>query len=209
MTKKTIKKWFIGAIVVFGLAAAAGVLISTLDRSPHRLVYSTYKDLVPLLLGIAAVWLGYCVQRRSAYQQQLRSMWSSLVEAVYCALQYCQIQNPTEEQHRAVLIKLSVAIDEVRGVFRNLPDPTTPRGFYPFEPIKDIYRLLTDLGSGQCPAGRDATTCYAQIFALWKDVRDEILKEFDREIPTFPHSHWADLAKARVYDAHGIRKQAT
>jgi hypothetical protein len=209
MTKKTIRNRFIAAIIGLAVLAGVGILISALDCSADRRVYSTFKDLLPLFLGIAAVWLGYCAQRRNAYQQQLRSLWSSLVEGVHCALQYCELQSPTEEEYRAVLTKLSVAIDEVRGVFRNLPDPSADRGLYPFEPVKNIYLLVEDLGFGQQCGGCASQKCYKQIFALWKDVREEILKEFDREVPTFPHSHWADLEKSRVYDQHGIPKQAT
>lgn len=209
MTKRTIRNWFIGAIAVFAILVLVGILISIFDCSENRVVFSTFKDLLPLFIGIAAVWLGYCVQRRNAYQQQLRSLWSNLVMAAHCALQYCQLETPSEEQYRTVLTKLSVAIDEVRGVFCNLPDTNTKSGLYPFEPIKNIYILVEGLGFGPSLQQCDAQTCYKKVFALWKDVREEILKEFDREVPTFPHSHWADLSKAQVYDEHKIPKKAT
>ncbi|MDD5450377.1 MAG: hypothetical protein PHT49_00545 [Desulfovibrionales bacterium] len=209
MTKKSIRRWFIGAIAVFTILAIVGILISIFDCTEERIVFSTFKDLLPIFIGITAVWLGYCAQRRHAYQQQLRSLWSSLVEAAHCALQYCQFEITTEAQYRTVLIKLSVAIDEVRGVFCNLPDANIKSGLYPFEPIKNIYLLVEDLGFGPSIQRCEAQTCHKKVFALWKDVRDEILKEFDREVPTFPHSHWVDLSKARVYDEHKIPKQAT
>ncbi|MGB2865094.1 MAG: hypothetical protein WBC05_17330 [Sedimentisphaerales bacterium] len=97
MTKKTIKKWFIVAIIAFVvLLIIIGILISIFDCSKDRIVFSTFKDLLPLFLGIAAVWLGYCVQQRNAYQQQLRSLWSKLVEAVHYAIQYSCLDNPTQ-----------------------------------------------------------------------------------------------------------------
>ena len=120
MTKKTIRKWFIGAIIAFILLLIVGIVISIFDCSRDRIVFSTFKDLLPLFLGIAAVWLGYCVQRRNAYQQQLRSLWSKLIEAVHYAIQYSCLDSPTQEQYSTVLAKLSIAIDEVRGVFCNL-----------------------------------------------------------------------------------------
>jgi cadmium resistance protein CadD (predicted permease) len=115
MTKKTIRKWFIGAIIAFILLLIVGIVISIFDCSRDRIVFSTFKDLLPLFLGIAAVWLGYCVQRRNAYQQQLRSLWSKLIEAVHYAIQYSCLDSPTQEQYSTVLAKLSIAIDEVRG----------------------------------------------------------------------------------------------
>lgn len=127
MTKKTIRMWFIGAIIAFVVLLITGILISIFDCSTNRVVFSTFKDLLPLFLGITAVWLGYCIQRRNAYQQQLRSLWSKLVEAVHCAIQYSCVGTPNEEQYRTVLAKLSVAIDEVRGVFCNIRETDTAR----------------------------------------------------------------------------------
>jgi hypothetical protein len=144
---------------------------SIFDGSKDQIVFSTFKGLMPLFLGIAAVWLGYCVQRRNAYQQQLRSLWSKLVEAVHYAIQYTCLNNPTQEQYRTALTKLSIAIDEVRGVFCNLRETDTNIGLYPFEPIKDIYSLIEDLGFGDSYKSCDSKKCYNQIFALWKDVR--------------------------------------
>jgi hypothetical protein len=209
MTKRTIRNRFIGAIIAFVILLIAGILISIFDCSKERIVFSTFKDLLPLFLGIAAIWLGYCVQRRNAYQQQLRSLWSKLVEAVNYAIQYSCLENPTYEQYITVLTKLSIAIDEVRGVFCNLRETNTDRGLYPFEPIKDMYGLIEDIGFGTNYKSSESKKCHDQIFALWKDVRKEILKEFDREIPTFSHSHWEDLPKSKVYDQHEIPKKPT
>lgn len=203
MTKKTIRKWFIVAIIAFASLLFIGIILGIVDHTENRIVFSTFKDLLPLFLGIAAVWLSYCVQQRNAYQQQLISLWSKLVEAIHYALQYPRLENPNVDQYSITLLKLSIAIDEVRGVFCNLEN-NTPDGLYPFEPLKDIYSLVKDLGFGPNYKVDDSPKCHKQVFALWKDVREEILKEFDREVPTFPHSHWLDLSKDRVYNEHQI-----
>jgi len=209
VTKKSIKKAFATAILAFGGLIVVGVLISALDSTKERVVFGTFKDLTPLFLGIAAAWLGYCVQRRHSYKQQLRTLWSKLVEAVQQALQYTHLSKPTEDQFSSVLTNLSIAIDEVRGVFKNLSETDGYGGLYPFEPIKDIFGLIEELGYGADFNPSNAATCRKKIFELWKDVRKEILKEFDREAPTFSHSHWADVDKGRVYDKHGIPKRPT
>lgn len=209
MTKRSIFLAFVTVIAVFGLLLTAGVLLSVFDRTPNRVIFSTFKDLLPLFLGIAAAWLAYCVQRRSAYQQQLRVLWSKLIESVVMATEYTFISSPSEPQYREVLRKLSIAIEEVRGVFCNLEVAGKTRGLYPFEPLKDIYRTITDLGSGGDFKVQKAECARRHIDVLWKDVRRELLKEFDREEPTFPHSHWAELEKGRIYDEHGIEKKPT
>ena len=210
MTKRTIRNQFIGAIVTFCCLIAVGIGVSVIDHSNNRVIFSTFKDLLPLVIGIAAAWLGFCVQRRSAYQQQLRALWSKLVEAVQSAIQYTTLNTPTQQDHNASLLKLSVAIDEVRGVFCNIDESKREkRGYYPFEPIKDIYGLIENLGYGDSFKANEVEISRKQIFALWSDARSEILKEFDREEPTFPHSHWKDIAKGRVYETHDIPKKIT
>lgn len=207
MTKKAIKRAFIIAVSAFGVMLVAGITISILDDSSKRIAFTTFKDLIPLALGGVAAWLGYCVQRRSAYQQQLRTLWSRLVEAVHKAVQYTSLTSPNQEQLSEVLTRLSIAIDEVRGVFCNLDERSDDGGLYPFEPLKDILGLVRDLGAGDKFLADEARECQRRVFALWADVRRELLKEFDRDEPTFSHSHWADLEKARVYDLHEIPKR--
>lgn len=206
MTKRSIKRAFLWVIAGFVALLVLGLTLSFSDRTEKRVIFTTFKDLLPIFLGIAAAWLAFCVQRRSAYQQQLRLLWSKLVEAVMLSIQYTRLTSPTEQQHRDVLMRLSLVIEEVRGVFCNLGESGTTRGLYPFEPLKDIHGLVEELGSGAQFNGTDAARVQSHIKALWSDVRREILKEFDREEPTFPHSHWADLKKGRVYDEQGIEK---
>lgn len=208
MTRKTIHFWFIAAVIYFAVLIIIGVIISIADQANNRVLYSTFKDLIPLLISMPAVWLGYCVQRRSAYLQQLRSLWSRLIDAVHSSLQYTYLREPKQSDHLSVLLKLSSTIDEVRGLFCNLEETGGEGGFYPFEPLKDIHGLLEDLGYEKSfPAKKDIAR--EKAWALWKDVRQELLKEFDREEPTFSHSHWLDLAKSRVYEENNISKTVT
>jgi len=206
MTKKTIRRAFLGTILGLALLVAAGIAVSIFDTTEKRLVFSTFKDLLPLTLAIAAAWIGYCVQRRTAYQQQLRVLWSNLVCAVQHAAAYTQMTRPTQPEYRAVLVRLSIAIDEFRGVFCNLGEDTERPGYYPFEPIKDIHRLVSELGYEENFKAPQADAACRKIQALWKDVRAVILKEFDREEPSWPHSHWTDEQKGAVYDENDITK---
>jgi len=209
MTKKTIHGWFIAAIIYFALLIIFGITLSALDQSDKRILFSTFKDLTPLLISIPAAWLGYCVQRRSAYLQQLRSLWSKLIDAVQSSIQHTHIKQPSQAEHSDILVKLSSAIDEVRSLFCNLGETDKDVGLYPFEPLKDIYGLIEKLSYGKDFSSDKGNEVRKKVFALWKDVRQEFLKEFDREEPTFPHSHWADLEKCRVYEEHDIPKTPT
>lgn len=179
------------------------------DTTNDSLIYSTYKDMIPFIIAIPAAWLGYCLQRRSSYLQQLRILWSTLIKAVQKANQYTYIECPTRDQYSETLCCLSAAIEEIRGVFINLVEKNRNISLYPFEPVKDIYGLIDDLGCDKKLTEAEKKDARNKIFALWRDVREELLKEFDREIPTFPHTHWAQPEKSKVYETHGIEKKPT
>ncbi|HTU24706.1 MAG TPA: hypothetical protein VMF30_04885 [Pirellulales bacterium] len=207
MTKRTVRRWFRAAVLLFVAMIAAGIGLSAADRSEHRVVYGTFKDLIPLMIAIPAAWLGFCVQRRSAYLQQLRSLWSKLIDAVQSATSYTYLEKPSQQDRADALLKMSIAIDEIRGVFCNIGETGREDGLYPFEPLKDIYCEIAELAPAEPFDSGHAIRTRKRIFALWKEVRRELLREFDREEPTFSHSHWADASKSDVYDGNAIPKR--
>ncbi|EGY24881.1 hypothetical protein DA2_2922 [Desulfovibrio sp. A2] len=106
------------------------------------------------------------------------------------SIQYTHKKSPTQDEYGEVLTSISSAIEEVRGVFSNIGENDKNIGLYPFEPIKRIYNTISGLGYGvgyEFDAARDARNL---IMDLWKIARTEILKEFDREIPTWPVDYW-------------------
>lgn len=209
MTKRNIERCFRVAVGLYILALLAGVALRIYDKTMNTVIYSTFKDMIPLIIAMPAAWLAYCVQRRFSYLQQLRTLWSCLVEAVGCATHHTYLDAPTPDQHLDALRKLSVSIDEVRGVFTNLEEQKDKIGLYPFEPIKNIYFLLQELRPDKVHSVKDREQIRDKMFVLWREARQELLKEFDREVPSFSHSHWLDPEKSRVYKQHGIEKKVT
>lgn len=209
MTKRQLIFWFSMASIVYVIAVVAGVLIRIYDTTTSLVIYSTYKDMIPFIIAIPAAWLGYCLQRRSSYLQQLRILWSTLVKAVQKANQYTYIKSPSREQYSETLCCLSAAIEETRGVFMNIGEKDNKIGLYPFEPIKDIFGLISDLDCDKQLTEVERKETRNKIYVLWADMRRELLKEFDREVPTFSHTHWDQPDKAKIYDAHDIEKRPT
>ncbi|MCF6208526.1 MAG: hypothetical protein L3J61_03975, partial [Ghiorsea sp.] len=119
MTKKSLQKNFIWAVLLYFLLIAIAIGIRACTDS-DSLIYDTFKDLIPLFIATPAIWLGYCLQRRSSYLQQLRGLWLQLVDAVQVCMIYTQIENPKEHQYLEALKKMGASIDGVRGVFENL-----------------------------------------------------------------------------------------
>ena len=63
------------------------------------------------------------------------------------AIQYTHMDHePSKKEFAAVQQALSTAIDELRGVFKNIPARGTRTGLYPYENLKDIRDVVDWLG---------------------------------------------------------------
>jgi hypothetical protein len=188
MTRKRLQRCFTIAIGCYALAIILGVGLKVAFPTKDDPVYSTYKDLVPFLIAIPAAWLGLCIQQRNSYMQQLRKLWSDLVSSVQEGIQYTFLPNPTGDQYAKTLSRLSCAIEEVRGVFENMPGGRPEIGLYPFEGLKTIRREVMNLGCNGPLAQERAAAARRAIVGQWKELRSKLLREFDRDSPTWPQS---------------------
>lgn len=206
MTKRKLFISFTISSAVYFAAVILGITIRIFDCSDGAIIYETYKDMIPFIIAIPAAWLGYSLQRRASYLQQLRILWSKLIDAIQTAHQYTYIESPTFDQYSDTLRTISIAIDEVRGVFMNLGEKPDHVGLYPYEPIKDIHVMISKLGYNKAIPEKERNETKDKIFKLWGDMRRDLLREFDRAEPTFPHSHWVQLEKRELYESHDIER---
>jgi len=185
-------RWILGSVIaVYGFALALGIFLRRpFDAAPSG-YYSAYKDLMPLVIAIPAAYLAFAFQRRGSYLQALRTVWEHMVGGIAGALTYTETESPSREQQLQVLGRLSVVIEEVRGVFKNVPVPGTPDGWYPFEPVKQIYQEIRDLGFGEQATSTARATARDRIYRMWKANRFHLLAEFDRDEPTHHHAQYA------------------
>ncbi len=188
MTRKRLQRCFAIAISCYALAILLGIGLKVVFPARDHPVYSTYKDLVPFLIAIPAAWLGLCIQQRNSYMQQLRKLWSDMVSSVQEGIQYTFLANPTSDQYAKVLSRLSCAIEEVRGVFENLPRGQSGIGLYPFEGLKVIRQEVMNLGYNGPTAQDRAAAARRAIIRQWNELRSKLLREFDRDLPTWPQS---------------------
>lgn len=184
-------------ILIFVIGAyAIAIVFAALLRLPFSkepsAYYNAYKDAIPLVIAIPAAYLAFAFQRRSSYLQALRSVWGHMVGAIAATLTYIELKSPTETQHAEVLTKLSIAIEEVRGVFKNVPVVGRPDGWYPFEPIKQIHQEIRQLGTGPSQSDVARIAAKKRIYDMWKASRTQLLAEFDRESPTYHHAEYAN-----------------
>ncbi len=184
MTKKQLRKAVILVIASYaGLGVFAFALRVFLPEG-NRL-FDGYQVTVPFIFAIPAALLGYAFQQRGSYLGSLRALWSQLVRSVNGAIQYTFDDSPNMRQQADALMQLSVAIDEVRGVYMNVGESGGNVGLYPYEPMKSIYSVIHNLGYGQLdPATRKQAR--ENIVRHWQSIRTAFLSEFDRAEPTTP-----------------------
>ena len=183
MTRKHLKRTIYTVIGFYTIVLLCGVAIYYSDTTGNKIHYQVFKDLTPFTIAIPAAYLGFCFQRRSSFLQALRLLWTNLITSVNSAIQYTQLNEPTDKQFGDTLALLSKSIDEVRGVYKNLRETDSSIGHYPFEGLKDIHETIAKLGYGFIDKEK-AIEARQYIKHNWKDLRKSFLSEFDRSEPT-------------------------
>jgi hypothetical protein len=198
MTRNRLSRITKAVAGIYAGAILLGVLLRLAFPAPTGLIYQTYRDLIPLIIALPAAFLAQAFQRRSSYVQGLRAVWSNLVNAVAAALTFTQLPSPSQEQYADVLRRLSAAIEEVRGFYANVPAATPSSGWYPFEPVKQIYEVIRELGFGDAATSEQRDEAQELIYAMWKRARERFLAELEVEIPTHHHAAYAPDIRTRT-----------
>lgn len=190
MTAKSLRDILLLTIGIYAATIALGLLLRAWPAAGAATAYATYKDLIPLIIAIPAAYLAFCFQRRNSYMQALRSLWDGTIKAVAAARTYTDTPRPPEQDYVGTLEALSVVIDQYRGVFRNLPTRQGHGGWFPFEPIRQIYWEIRDLGYGEPVTEEMRQRARDRIEEMWKRSREQLLAEFDRDVPTSHHAEY-------------------
>jgi hypothetical protein len=171
-------------MIIYGIAILVGFLLSTYKPD----LYEMYKDLALLIIATPAAYLAYSFQKRTEFVKTLRDLWLHMIEAVQMSVEYTYNPNPSSELGK-ILTKLSLSIDEVRGVFKNVDEEDGKGGLYPFESLKIIRKEMVKLGSKTASSDEQAhTQAREKILKEWRELRSKFLLELDRDFPTYPNS---------------------
>ena len=173
------------SLIVFAL-----IYIATQQYLPKSHWPSTLGNLIPLAVAVPAVFLAAAFARRNSYLQALRDFWGRLVPTAQAVIQYTYITSPTQQDFANVQVSLSTAIDDLRGVFANLPRPDDPIGLYPYENLKDIKHVIDWLGYGNGFRAEEVPEARRCIIKLWRAMHNAMLSEFDRDVPEVPLSKY-------------------
>ncbi|TFG00271.1 MAG: hypothetical protein EU541_02735 [Promethearchaeota archaeon] len=172
MKKKDLRRLLFFVVLVYSIAIIVSIVI--FFAIPD--LTDEFLSLIPFIVAIPAALLTRGFQKRASYISSLRGIWPKLAETGRKAIEYAEIENPTEDQYREIVLAISVSIDHLRMLFKNVG------GYYPVESLKSIYEefdKIRDIKKFKNPElARD------KISTLWHQARDAILEEFDRVIPT-------------------------
>jgi hypothetical protein len=103
---------------------------------------------------------------------------------------YTDTPHPSWDLYITTMGNLSTVIDEVRGVYENMPGGAHLKGWFPFEPIRQIYWEIRDLGYGPEVSMAQRQHARERIEEMWYSCREELLREFERAVPTFHHADY-------------------
>jgi hypothetical protein len=191
MTRRRLSRVTRTVAAVYGGAMLAGVVLRVAVPDAYAPVYQTYRDFIPLIIALPAAFLAQAFQRRAAYVQGLRAVWTDMVGAVAAALTYTELPTPSKDNYADVLRRLSAAIEAVRGFYANVPSGVPSSGWYPFEPVKQIREQIKALGFGDEATAERRSDAHDQIYDMWRRVRARFLAELEVEVPTHHHAAYA------------------
>lgn len=201
MSKKRLYRWMIYVCLWLGFVAVVYCLVAYFDSSlgKHKLT-KVIKDILPLALAVPTALIAYAFSRRNSYLVALREFWQQLVPTIHSAVQYTHLPNPSQTDYRSIMVKLSSAIDLMRGVFSNISAKDGNIGLFPHENLKDIHSIISWLGFEKDFRKDDAGNARRCIIALWQEMFHAMLNEFDRDVPVTPISKYLHKEKKSVAD---------
>jgi hypothetical protein len=191
MNSRTFYYQVLGVIGMY----AIGIVLLAIAKHSGPDWFEFAKSAVPFYVAGPVAWFGYCFQRRQAYLKDVRELWNEMVEAVQEAIQYTYREETTYENYSDVLKQLSVTIEKVRAVFPNVGANEQSVGLFPFEPLKDIQKIITYLSWGSKFRKGEASASRTKITTLWKSMRTKYLDELERSQPLNPDSRYIEQRK--------------
>jgi hypothetical protein len=163
-------------VVVLILAALLAAAVVNLD------FHAFLKDFATVVVAIAAAYLTYCFQRRQAFLVSLRELWNKTIEAKADLIEYTHDANPDQVKFGKAHRSLSMAIDMMRAVCRNVHEHSSSVGLYPFEPMHDMRRALDKLGFTNVTPQKQKLA-REEILQSWNAFRWSFLREFSAPKP--------------------------
>jgi hypothetical protein len=164
-------------------------------------IYATTKDFGSFFIAVAAAYLAYCFQRRQAFLASLRELWHACITAKADLLDYTHTAKPSQADFGKAARSVSVAIDMMRAVYRNIGETEREIGLYPFQPLHDMRRALDELGFTNLSTDKQKAA-RERVLQGWNALRWSFLREFSAQSPTHYITEYDAEDPRRIGSAH-------
>ena len=159
-------------------------------------VFDFLRDATPLVVGVAAAVLANAFQKRSAFIGFLRDEWYNIVETKTALICFCRRPEKSMDDALAAWSRISVAIDRMRILYRNVGETKELVGSYPYAPLHDM-RWAIERGLCVQDPLKDSFRDPAELDTDWRQVeqriwiafaalREVFLEELKLQEPDFP-----------------------
>jgi hypothetical protein len=165
---------------------------NTLRHGLPRETFSKALDAsMPPLLGVVALYVGSLFQRRSGFIDNLRKEWVEIVEAKTNLIMFCKSPSHGAKEAIEAWGRLSVVIDRMRVIYRNVHESKSRLGLYPYEPLHDMRKLWEEKILQCITKLAEYDEQYYQsveddITESFRAIREVFIDELDLEAPTDP-----------------------
>lgn len=163
-----------------------------------------------------AAYVAYVFQQRGKFVDELRSWWNGIVEAKSDFFIYCEKSSPSEDDFLKGFYKLSISMDTLRLIYCNVGrSKANPKGYYPFEQVRDIIDVARSVGYNRKPSAEDLTKAKLTIDIIFQSLRHAIQAEASASIPDRPTLYDSEFRSAYLeeikrgigLDVVGIRNE--
>lgn len=190
MTREMLRRRVIAVVAALVLLAGIALVLKLewlpgVDRDDQEDWFSYGETVFPLVIAVLATLLASWFQQRATFIESLRRLWSHLIEAKTGIMDFLSHDDRSADAYLRAYRPLSIAIDEMRGVYRNVGESTSSIGLYPFEPLHDMRRALEALQAQPYDRG-SSNAARAEVQRAWDALRFRFLDEFAPPEPTAP-----------------------
>jgi hypothetical protein len=176
--------------LLFSAIAVAIILAISLTEYIFRYPTSSTTFIgsnATLFALLVASYLAYAFQQRGKFIDEIRNWWGEIVAARSAFFSYCDREEATEDEYLSSFYKLSTAMDTLRLIYCNVSrDGQNPKGYYPFEQVRDIIDIARSLHPSGAPTLADRQRGKQGITLVFQSLRHAIQSEATATTPDNP-----------------------
>jgi hypothetical protein len=211
MTNKSLKRrlWIVTAIIAALIVASLSEYLARDGKANTFIGYNA-----TLFALIAAAYIAFVFQQRGKFVDDLRRWWNEIVEAKSEFYIYCEMTNPSEIDYFKSFYRISTSMDTLRLIYCNVErTPQNPKGYYPFEQVRDIVDVARSVAPSNNPTDADRKKAKLAIDLIFQSLRHAIQSEASASTPDEPTlyksehrvKYFAEIKKGIGIDIEAIR----